>query len=45
MIVGTAAALISEVKATADGRMVQRSKAATINITVTAFLGSLFAET
>lgn len=45
MIVGTAAALTKEEKAMPEGRIVQSINAAVINITVTAFLGSLFFET
>lgn len=45
VMVGTAAALTREVNATADGRIVQRSRAATISMTVTALRGSLFVDT
>jgi len=44
-MVGTAAALTSDVKATGDGKMVQRSNAETTSMTVTAFLGSFLEET
>lgn len=45
VIVGTAAALMRELKATGEGRIVQRSKAATTNMTVTALRGSLCFDT
>ena len=45
VIVGTAAALTRDVKATGDGRMVHRSSAETISMTVTALRGSLLDET
>lgn len=44
-MVGTPAALTSEVKATGEGRMVQRSRDATTSMTLTALRGSLFLET
>jgi hypothetical protein len=43
--VGTPAALTSEVKATGEGRMVQRSRAETTSITITALRGSFLSET
>ena len=45
MIVGTPAALMSELKATGEGKMVQSSKDATTNMVVVALRGSFFAET
>lgn len=44
-MVGTAAADTKEVKATAEGRMVQRSKAETASMTVTALRGCLSGDT
>jgi len=44
-MVGTPAALISELKATGDGRIVHNKSDATTSMTVTAFRGSLFTET
>lgn len=45
VIVGTAAALISDVKATGEGRIVQSRIAATMSMTVIALRGSFFSET
>jgi len=45
MIVGTPAAETRDWNATGDGKMVQRSKAATVNMTATALRGSLLPET
>ena len=44
-MVGTAAALTRDVKATGEGRIVQSRSAATISMTVIAFLGSFLSET
>src|ERR1700759_3676985 len=45
VIVGTPAALTSDVNATGDGRMVQSRAAATACITMIAFFGSFLSET
>lgn len=45
VMVGTPAALTSDARATGDGKMVHKSSAATMCITMTAFFGSFFAET
>jgi hypothetical protein len=45
VIVGTPAALTSEVKATGEGRIVQSRSAAVASITVVAFFGSFLSET
>jgi hypothetical protein len=44
-MVGTPAALIRELKATGEGKMVQSKSDATTSITVVAFRGSFFSET
>lgn len=44
-MVGTPAALMSELKATGEARIVQSNKDATTNITVVALRGSFFADT
>lgn len=44
-MVGTPAALTSEVKATGDGKIVHSSRAATVCMTMIAFRGSFLAET
>lgn len=45
VMVGTPAALTSELKATGDGKMVHSSSAATACITIIALRGSFFADT
>jgi len=45
VMVGTPAALTKDVNATGEGRMVRRSTAATVCMTITAFRGSFFSDT
>jgi hypothetical protein len=44
-MVGTPAALTKDVNATGEGRMVRRSTAATVCMTITALRGSFFSDT
>jgi len=44
-MVGTAAALTRDVKATGEGRIVQSRSAATTSMTVIAFVGSFWSDT